>query len=565
MSHDPNAPPSSETTSPTRSSSTPPRPTRGRKPSPEQCRQVLYLHEQGYGTRAIARRVLLNRKAVQRLLRQTGHDPLPPPRPTAASKLDPFREAIAERVHKRLTTTRILREIRELGYTGGRTILSQYVGQLQGPLAPRKPVKRRFETRPGEEMQVDWSVYTVLVAGEPERVHALGCVLCYSRYLHVRFYRDERESTLLEGLARAFEAFQGVCQRTVFDNMATVVLARIGPHRKPVWHPRFLDFARHYGTQPFLCKVRDPDRKGKGEAIFALLERDLLRGSVFASFEELNQRAETWLREVANRRVHGTTGLVPEEAWLAERDFLIRLPERRFAVYQEGIRSIDEDSTVSLGGRRYTVPSTLPHGPVAVRLYAEHFELLDRSGQVAFARRYAEPSDPKRLQLDPAHYAALPQPAPGPHGRRIDELFLERFPGLAGLVEGIERRMKSLAHVHLRALWRLAEAYGEEAFLKAAERAQQYRRHDSHAVRRLLERHHPLRASTPSVLPVGDAARVHALLGEVDPGSLQSYAHLDTVEATADPGSGLDSQRNPDDGSAPADLRPPDEEVDDEA
>jgi transposase len=509
------------------------RPASQPPPTPEERRQILHLHEQGYGTREIALRVLRNRKLVQRILREEGHDPARSTRASSASKLDPFREAIQERVEKHITTTRILREIRALGYNGGRTILAEYAGSLQGPFAPRKPVKRRFETRVGEEMQVDWSVYTVPIAGQPERIHALGCVLCHSRYIHVRFYRDEREATLLEALAHAFEEFCGVGQRVVFDNMATVVLGRIGPNRKPVWHPRFIDFARYYGFKPFLCKVRDPDRKGKTERVFDFLEKDFVRGSSFASFEDLNERAKVWCDEVANRRVHGTTGLVPAEAWLAERDFLIRLPDVRFAVHQDSVRGIEDDSTLSIGGRRYTVPATLGRGPVAVRLYALHFEVLDRGGAVAFSRRYAEPSDPARLHLDPTHYATLPRSLPGPAGRRLDEQFVERFPGLAGLVEGIERRMKSLAHIHLRALWRLAETYGEQAFLHAALRAQQYRRHDSQGVQRLLEREHPLRQSTPPVLPVGDAARVRALLGEVDPGSLDSYRHLDTVPAAA--------------------------------
>ena len=260
MSDETQSPPNSE--APQNPTSSPPDRA---KASPEQRRQILHLHQQSYGTREIARRVLLNRKTVRRILREEGHDPAPPTSP--ATKLDPFREAIHERVEKRLTTTRILREIRTLGFTGGRTILAEYVRSLDGPLAPRKSIKRRFETPPAEEMQVDWSVYTVPIADSSQRVHCLGCVLAHSRKLHVRFYRDERESTLLEGLARAFEAFQGVTQRVVFDNMATVVLGRIGRDRKPVWHPRFLDFARHHGFQPFLCRVRDPDRKGKTESV----------------------------------------------------------------------------------------------------------------------------------------------------------------------------------------------------------------------------------------------------------------------------------------------------------
>src|SRR5881296_1247242 len=110
-------------------------------------------------------------------------------------------------------------------------------------------------------MQADWAVYTVPISGDPMRVHALMCELAYSRKIHARFYRNERQATLLEGLTLAFSAFHGVTTRVVFDNMATVVLGRIGSNGRPIWHPRFLDFARYYGFEPFACRVRDPDRK----------------------------------------------------------------------------------------------------------------------------------------------------------------------------------------------------------------------------------------------------------------------------------------------------------------
>jgi len=121
--------------------------------------------------RRIALRVGHDRKTVRRILQEEGLlDRHPPER---AGKLDPFREAIQERIRKRLTVTRILREIRAQGYTGGRTILAEYIRSVRGELTPRCRVKRRFETRPGEELQVDWTVYTVPIAGIPTRVHAL--------------------------------------------------------------------------------------------------------------------------------------------------------------------------------------------------------------------------------------------------------------------------------------------------------------------------------------------------------------------------------------------------------
>ncbi|MBP1598490.1 MAG: transposase [Acidobacteria bacterium] len=239
--------------------------------------------------------------------------------------------------------------------------------------------------------------HTVPIAGRAERIHALVCELACSRKAHVHFYRNERQPTLLEGLARALEALGGVTQRVVFDSMSTIVLGRIGTNGKPIWHPRFLEFAKYYAFQPFLCRVRDPDRKGRAENFLWYLERSFVRGSEFSSFEELNERVRDWLDQVANRRVHGTTGLVPDEAWLAERDLLIRLPEKRFAVHQDAVRQVGPDATIWIHGTPYTIPAHLAErSTVAVRLYAEHFEVLDRSGNAAFCREPGQAKAPDR-------------------------------------------------------------------------------------------------------------------------------------------------------------------------
>jgi len=219
-----------------------------------------------YGSREIAKRVGLSRRAVRRALEEAGLGEQPPP---DKRKLEPYLEQVAEKVTLGLTVTRILREIRGLdgtGYRGGRTILAEHVRELRAELplqAKRKKVRRRFETKIGQEMQIDWSPYDVLIDGKLTRIHALGCLLCYSRTLHVRFYRNERQATLLEGLATAFAYFDGVALRVVLDNMATAVLGRIGSNGKPLWNPRFLEFSKHYGFEPFACKVADPVRMGK--------------------------------------------------------------------------------------------------------------------------------------------------------------------------------------------------------------------------------------------------------------------------------------------------------------
>lgn len=551
--HPPMGPPSPEP-------SPEPRPTeesttseskRGRKPIeiPNETRDEVLELSKFYGTRKIAPRVGLSRKMVRRLLDKQGlsssdkqGSPLPQqPNNDLSSKLDPFREQIEARVRKCLTTKRILREIRQLGYDGERTILGQYVRELQSKLTlepPPKATKRRFESGVAEELQVDWSPYLVTIGNRAVRVHALGCLLAWSRKLHVRFYRDERQSTLLEGLACAFQYFDGVTAKTVVDNMATAVLGRIGPNGKPIWHERFADFVTYYGTEPFACKVRDPNRKGKKEKSFRLLYDDFLKGSEFDSWEELHERLRIWLDETpetANLRIHGTTRRVPNEAFEQEHPMLIRLPDARFPVYEQTVRVVDDASTLSIRGTAYTVPAALASRSVGVRLYAEHFEVLDRQGRVAFSRCYVPDSEKGRLVIDPTHYANLPQrPRVGSDGQRLDEGFVRRFPQLIPLVDGLKRRMKTLAPVHISTLLKLCDDYGQEAFLVAATRAQQFRRFDAFAVKRILEKSHPAPEQEP--LPVLSSHGPLAL-GQIESGSLEDFAEFDDVSAETDDGS----------------------------
>ena len=504
----------------------------------KQLEDIRRLHEMKLGTRRIAKKLGLGRKLVRPVLEKMGLLQTPAAQqktaPQPASKLNPFRDQIEEKVHKQLSTSRILREIEAEGYQGKRTILADYIRTLRVQPPLKKKVWRRFETRPGEETQFDWSPYRVPIGGVERTVHAFAATLGFSRKTHVRFYPDERLSTLLEAHTFAFADFHGVTRRGVYDWMSTVVLGTVGPDRKPLWHPRFRDFAAYYCYEPYLCKVADPDRKGKDERFFLYLERDFIRGSEFDSFEDLNDKARFWLDQVANRRVHGTTRRVPDEAWEQERPFLIALPESRYPAYDEELRKVGPDSVISIRGTPYTVPAQLAHQTVSVHLFSDHFEVCDHGGQVAFSRRYVLEAERGKLVIDPMHYESVRRRStlPGGSVAQLENALLTRFPGIDELCAGIRRRMKSLAHVHLRALWRLADRYGDEAFAQAVDRAQRYRRFDAQAVRRILERDHPLPDEHPEA-PLTAAARLLVELGDVDGCSLDDYAHLDHEDDTS--------------------------------
>lgn len=490
---------------------------------PQSIEEILRLKAQGMATRAVARKLGLDPKTVRRAINR--HGPKPPPEETvpgepSPGKLTPYLEAISEKAEKGLTATRILREIRELGYTGGRTILTDYLRELRGPARRKKRSFRRFETGVAEESQADWSPYRVEIAGRMQTVHCFALILCHSRYRFCQFHRDERLPTLLSAHVDALRWFEGCSRRIVYDNMATITFGRRG--KEILWNPEFLKFSRHYAFEPFLCRVRDPNRKGKIESIFREVDRDLLRGRTFSSWEELDRTTERWLREVANRRRHSTTRQVPEEAWKAEREFLTALPEAAYLVYREEIRTVYEDGLLSFDGTRYSVPSgeVRPGCQVRVRGYPRHIDILNPEGHLVAS--HPRPDLPGGLVVVPEHYEGL-RPKPGREPGEIERRFLARFPQSEAFLDGLKRRMKSLYRLHLTGILRLAQLYGDPAVAKAIARARRYGNFNAYAVGRILRQRHPLVPTDCPPPPPAASAQALAALEGVESGSFDDY------------------------------------------
>ena len=122
------------------------------------CGDVLIhdLKRQGLGIAAIARKVGLDRKTVRRYPSATeppaSSRGAPGPREDRAlrSLPGPTRGRIPRPLGKRL-----LREIRELGYTGGYSAVTDFLRDVRPPQRPT--FERRFETPPGRQGQADFA------------------------------------------------------------------------------------------------------------------------------------------------------------------------------------------------------------------------------------------------------------------------------------------------------------------------------------------------------------------------------------------------------------------------
>ncbi|MGO9605416.1 MAG: IS21 family transposase [Candidatus Binataceae bacterium] len=297
----------------------------------EEAVEIRVLRRQGKSIREIARMLEVSRNTVRRYLRIEGSPRYE--REARPSKLDPYKHYIDERVKAAapdwIPATVLLRELRALGYPGGYSILKDHLVALR-PLAKPEPLIR-FETDPGRQMQADFAT----IRRGRDRLSVFIATLGWSRATFVEFVIDERLETLLGCHERAFYFFGGVPREVLYDNMRTVVSDRdrYGPglHR---YNRTFLDFAHHHGFVPRLCRPYRAKTKGKVErfirylraSFYVPLASQLSPEGLKVDRDTANARAGTWLREVANARVHATTGEVPLVRLELERERLQPMP-----------------------------------------------------------------------------------------------------------------------------------------------------------------------------------------------------------------------------------------------
>jgi transposase len=287
-------------------------------------RRVLLRHylEQGVGKTELARRFGVSRRTVYHWIETAQLDRdlddaavIYKPRPPVSRKLDRYRGIIQARLqlYPRLTAQRLFEEIRSDGYTGGYTQLKDYVREIR----PRDldDTVRRFETPAGFQGQVDFATFNLPWG----RRYALIVVLGYSRLLWLKFFARQTMQILFAGLESAFNAFGGVPQELLFDQMRAVV---IGDERfcdgALILNAEFLRFATHWGFRPRACRPYRAKTKGKVERPIRYLRESFFYGRTFINDEDLNAQAEYWVQQTANLRRHRTIGESPQRRF--ERD-----------------------------------------------------------------------------------------------------------------------------------------------------------------------------------------------------------------------------------------------------
>lgn len=321
--------------------------------------EVVELKRQGLSIRAISRLTGCDRKTIRRYLAAPATRPVYGPRPAAASKLEPFKPYLLERLQAGVWNGRVLlRELRERGYDGCYTTVTDWL-RPQRKQAESLAV-RRFETPAGKQAQVDWGHLGTLSNEEGEgKLWGFTITLGYSRRLFAAAATDQKLSTLLRMHESAFYEWGAVPEEILYDRMKTVWTG-IDERGEIVWNAIFLDFARYWGFTPRLCRPYRAQTKGKVESGVKYVRRNFLcglQGREPDSLTDLNGQLRWWLAEVANQRVHGTTHEQVMVRWEADRGAMHSVNGRQPYPYMDDEqRKVARDAYVSWKGSRYSVP-----------------------------------------------------------------------------------------------------------------------------------------------------------------------------------------------------------------
>lgn len=352
--------------------------------APQEVQRMLALQALGWGAKRISRELGCSRNTVRQYLRQGGWRPMDVA--ARAGVLEPHRQWLAERLRQHRGNADVVRQdlARELGIRVSLRTVQRAVEPLRRELRAEAVATVRYETAPGQQLQIDFGSTAVLIGEEMQRIHLFVATLGYSRRCYVAVFLHERQSAWLQGLEGAFRHFGGVPQEILLDNARALVTEHNVQTREVKFNDRFHAFCRYWGVTPRACAPYRARTKGKDERGVGYVKRNAIAGHRFASLEALQAHLAHWMREIADVRVHGTTGEPPILRFEREATALKSLPAKApFLQVRELTRRVHTDACIELDTNRYSVPWRLIGEAVTVVVAERQVRVLYAGQEVA--------------------------------------------------------------------------------------------------------------------------------------------------------------------------------------
>ena len=266
------------------------------------------------------------------------------------------------------------------------------------------------------------------------------------------------------------------------DNLKSAVLRRI-VGKSPVFNPRYLDFAEHYGFSIVPCNVGKGNEKGQVESGVGYVKKNLLNGLDISDFKVMKPVTQNWLDTIANVRLHGETGKKPVDLFIDEKPSLQSLPAEPYDIGIVRQMRASKQFRITIDSNRYSVPAQLAGVGLTVKMYPDRFCFYHDNKQVA---RHIRSYDRRKDFEHPDH----PKELLAQRKKAKDQKIFMRFLSLSDKAQEYYRQLKQRrmnpAH-HIRQIVALSEIYSKEQVVIAIEDAFSFSAFSCDYIANLLE------------------------------------------------------------------------------
>ena len=439
----------------------------------------LYAERDGLNIQQIASRLELDWRTVAKWINK--------PRfvqralSARASKLDPHKDYIQRLLEKHpYTTKQIFQRIKEHGYSGGYTIVTEYIAKVR---PPRREAYLTLSFAPGECAQVDWGKFgTVRVGTTTRRLSFFLMVLCQSRMIYLEFSLLETMEHFLSCHQNAFSFFGGVPQNVMIDNLKSGVLKRVFGEQ-PVLNPRYADFANHYGFTIKPCAPRKGNEKGRVENAVGYVKKNLLNGLEIPNFDSLEPAARLWLDQIANVRIHGVTKKRPIDLFPEEKQALQPIPPHPYDVGTISSVRASSQFRIRLDTNNYSVPSDYAGVRLTLKTYPDRLCIYNDSDLIA---RHPRSYDRHKDFENPDHPKELIAQRKNARDQIIFSRFLAISPQAPDYYKQLTAKRLNAKH-HVQKIVALSEIYGNQAVAQAITDAFESNAFSSEYITNILE------------------------------------------------------------------------------
>ena len=246
----------------------------------------------------------------------------------------------------------------------------------------RDPERRRvynhvFDTPPGDQMLIDFGVYTL---GKNNAVHFMCLLLRYSRFLCV--YAQDHKYSSEEACTAIYTAFcrlGGRVRELVIDQDAVFVASET--YGEVIKTRIFDDFCTEQELRLYVCRKGDPESKGPIENSVGFVKKSFFSARNISCIDDVWRSLPGWLQR-KNKRIHQATFHIPAVVFesVEQQALSPLLP----SVYDKTGRNlidyeIDSMPYLTYKASKYSVPQSCAYSTVKYMIAGGKIHIFDEN------------------------------------------------------------------------------------------------------------------------------------------------------------------------------------------